>query len=162
MIEVAHDELLSIATKEVLETMFFTEVLGDAEPLTALESHQLTARLSFHGAPPGAFSLRVTRQAARAIAADFLGLDQEEQASETQTGEVICELANMICGSVLSRLERDARFELSSPVLMSAAQAPEGTAAQAFCRAFDLGCGVLTVSLELQPGPLADLTENRP
>ena len=41
---------------------------------------------------------------ASSVAGDFLGED-ETALAERQVEEVVCELANMICGSVLSRVE---------------------------------------------------------
>ena len=38
-------------------------------------------------------------------------------ATEAQIGQVVCELTNMLCGSVLSRIEKDTLFDLSSPRL---------------------------------------------
>ena len=37
--------------------------------------------------------------------------------SSERAGEVVCELANMLCGSVLSRMDATAVFELSCPEL---------------------------------------------
>jgi hypothetical protein len=72
------------------------------------------ARLTFEGDPPGCFTLRVTKSAACSIAADFLGAEESEL-SEREVSDVICELANMICGSVLSRVESNTTFRLASP-----------------------------------------------
>jgi hypothetical protein len=62
---------------------------------------------------------------------------------------VVCELANMICGSVLSRLERNATFQITHPELVPPQQDVSFGGAGAN-RWFDLGDGILTVSLELQ------------
>jgi CheY-specific phosphatase CheX len=131
---------LAAASAEVLETMFFAEVLGAAPPPAA----GIAARVVFRGSPPGAFSMAIDSAAARALAAGFLALDESEL-SEPRVGEVVCELANMICGSVLSRLEPDAAFELLHPELI----APVAAAAPA--RFLDLGAGALAVSIEFQP-----------
>ena len=39
----------------------------------------------------------------------------ERYPNRERIGEVVCELANMICGSVLSRMESSATFRLSKP-----------------------------------------------
>jgi chemotaxis protein CheY-P-specific phosphatase CheC len=75
---------------------------------------EIAAGLTFQGEPSGSFLLRLTTVAARQIAADFLGID-ESQISDSKTCEVVCELANMICGSVLSRVESAATFRLGEP-----------------------------------------------
>jgi hypothetical protein len=63
--------------------------------------------------------------AARSVAADFLG-EEEPALSEQQIGEVVCELANMICGSVLSRVESAITFQLATPRIVAAESAIEG------------------------------------
>jgi len=97
---------------EVLEKMFFVRSLGELDK--AADGPALTAHLDFEGDPRGSLTLRVTAAAARSVAADFLGADESEL-SEKQVGEVVCELANMICGSVLSRVESSAVFQLAAP-----------------------------------------------
>ena len=97
---------------EVLETMFFT---GIVEEDSKEESDLLvSAELAFHGSPSGRFGVRVPCSTGRQIASSFLGLDEGEL-SEAQIGDVVCELTNMVCGSVLSRVETGARFELMHP-----------------------------------------------
>ncbi|MDQ2842085.1 MAG: chemotaxis protein CheX [Acidobacteriota bacterium] len=97
---------------EVLETMFFT---GVVEEDSNEESDSLvSAELTFHGNRSGRFGVRVPHTTGRQITSSFLGLEEDEL-SEEQIGEVVCELTNMICGSVLSRVETGARFELMHP-----------------------------------------------
>lgn len=100
------------SASEVLETMFFTGVAeDDIQEDTAL---LLCAELTFHGSPSGRFGVRVPSTTARLIAASFLGLDESELEGR-QVADVVCELTNMFCGSVLSRVEAGARFELMHP-----------------------------------------------
>jgi two-component system chemotaxis response regulator CheB len=69
-------EALASAVADVLERMFFLEALGEAaEPPP--EAGTVTVNLTFDGDPPGAFRMRIARQAADTIAADFLGEDAE-------------------------------------------------------------------------------------
>ncbi|HEY2018387.1 MAG TPA: chemotaxis protein CheX, partial [Bryobacteraceae bacterium] len=90
------------SVEDVLEKMFFIQSAG--EPPNANCKPECCARLSFDGNPPGWLILRLTAAAARSVAADFLG-EEETALTAQQIGEVVCELANMICGSVLSRVE---------------------------------------------------------
>jgi CheY-specific phosphatase CheX len=141
---------LAAAVEEALETMCFTSVLASAEGTVSPDGGPgaLTAELHFHGNPSGGFRVSVPLKLARVVGASFLGREEVE-ISDSQAGEVVCELANIICGSVLSRLESKATFQITHPVLI----APEpgvsfhGAGAR---RWFDLGDGILTVSLELQ------------
>jgi len=143
---------LAAAVEEVLETMCFTSVLssGEGAALAGIGAPAAcTAALRFKGAPSGGFRLGVPRNLARVVGAGFLGCEETE-VSDTQAEEVVCELANMICGSVLSRLESEATFQITHPELVP----PEpgaGFSDSGIHRWFDLGDGILTVSLQLQP-----------
>ena len=74
----------------------------------------MKVEIDFEGDRPGRFSLWLAAEAATAIAADFLGEDASEL-NQVRRGEVALEMANMICGSALSRLGGRARFRLGSP-----------------------------------------------
>jgi len=137
-------ETLRLSAAEVVETMFFAELLGEAPA----REDGLTAKLGFHGGPSGVFTVEVSGCAARSLAAAFLALDEAEVSGE-HAAEVVCELANMICGSALSRLEPDATFDLDHPVVVPSGAAEPG----AVVRSFDLGDGVLSLSLAIEPAP---------
>ena len=140
---------LDAAVEEVLETMFFTTVLASAEGVVPPDGDggppPVIAELRFEGNPPGGFRVGVPMKLARVAGAVFLGREEEEL-SDAQAGEVVCELANMICGSVLSRLESDTAFQLTHPELVP----PESASFQGASRWFDLGDGILTAALELR------------
>jgi hypothetical protein len=117
------DEMLVAAAGEVLETMFFTVVYGPAPPGASPGEPRVAARISFEGTPSGALTLGVSEPAVRVLATNFLGSDESEALPFSQLGSVVCELANMICGSLLSRVKTEAHFKLTSPELL-----PPGTA----------------------------------
>jgi CheY-specific phosphatase CheX len=104
---------------EVLEKMFFISAFEEPPQEPATSRPCLTAQLAFDGDPPGSLALRTSCAAARSIAADFLG-EEPDTLSARQVEEVICELANMICGAVLSRVESRAIFKLGSPRILQA------------------------------------------
>ena len=104
------------SASEVLETMFFTGVAD--EDMQEESDALICSELTFHGSPSGRFGVRVPAHTARTIAASFLGLDESE-VLPSQVADVICELTNMFCGSVLSRVEAGARFELMHPEITS-------------------------------------------
>ena len=148
MPEVVVTESLAAAAADVLETMFFASVLAEAPVGGTVAANAIAARLEFSGACSGAFSVRVSGGAAQVIAASFLAEEADEPTPE-QVREVICELANMMCGSVLSRLDRGAHFDLGAPAIVDAAApaAPESAS-----RAFDIGDGEVAVFLEIEEG----------
>jgi CheY-specific phosphatase CheX len=139
MIEARDGEILCEAARQVLETMFFTSIMGERKlppggPL-------LEPRVSFGGDPSGSFGLKLSAGAARAIAANFLGVEDDSELTSAQVGEVACELANMICGAMLSQVESGSTFQISHPRLVEAQDAPGG----AVERFFDLDNGALGV-----------------
>ena len=104
-------ESFVLAVNEVLETMFFTSIEDEScEPGNA----EISAELHFLGKVNGTFGIQVSEQTGAAIAANFLGT---EDPTPQQVEEVVCELCNMLCGSVLSRLDVHARFVLLAPAL---------------------------------------------
>lgn len=152
--------VLRQSVEAVLEKMFFIRSLDEATGELPLWENDVMAYLSFEGEPPGSLTLRVTRDAARSISADFLGGDESEL-TQQQIAEVVCELANMICGSVLSRVESAATFRLVSPQIAAAgggvgeAAEPAGTRAS---HCIEIGGGNLTVVLKTE-SPLCSTTE---
>ena len=152
---------LESAVGEVLETMCFATALASSEGAAPAEDSSspplLTAQLHFQGNPPGQFRVCATSDLARVIAAGFLG-QEETEVSEAEAQEVMGELANMICGSVLSRLESDAIFHLSHPEIIHSsreltpaeANTPDGAGGR---RWFDLGAGFFTAAVEFQQTP---------
>ncbi len=142
---------LAAAVAEVLETMCFTTVLADSDdaaPPSEDPTPEVGVEVRFEGSPSGGFRVSVPRRVARAVGAGFLGREEAE-VSDSQAAEVVCELANMICGSLLSRLENKATFRITHPELVLSGPGA-GFGRSATCRRFDLGDGFLTASLELR------------
>ncbi len=129
--------------------MFFLEALADAEPPAPGSADGLTVQLRFDGDPPGLFRLGLARAAANAIAADFLGEDAETLTAK-QSQDVARELANMICGAVLSRIESRGSFRLSPPEIVTGLELPWGAAAQANAYSVETGNGTLTAAISME------------
>lgn len=140
MTELIKTEVLLEAAQSVLETMFFTSVMGDRD--VPPDPPCLDARVQFRGAPSGVFGIRLTAPAARTIAANFLGIEDENEATDEQIAEVVCEMTNMLCGAVLSKVESDSTFDIALPEI---APAPEG-----WTRSLDLDNGALMLALSLE------------
>ena len=139
------DAALAESVRDVLEKMFFLDL---AEPPgDAGRPAGVMAEVTFEGDPPGTFQLDLDLTAARAAAADFLGEDPDELSVE-RTNEVVCELANMICGSVLSRVESRAAFRLATPRIALAGEKLE-TRAEASFRAA-VGEGLLRAEIRME------------
>lgn len=117
--------LLGQTAREILETMFFVSPEDVVKPDPA-PAGLLAAELKFEGALTGWFCIQLQESCARAMAGNFSGaLDPNELSPESVAG-VLCELANMVCGATLSRMDPNAIFKLSAPQLGSQGRAGEG------------------------------------
>lgn len=139
----AGDTIREVVGK-VLETMFFTE----AEPAGCEHAWLKSApcaRVQFAGSHCGEMLLGVSAEATDPIAASFLGLDPMELTA-AQRGQVIQELANILCGAVLSHLWPESKLALSSPDLTPWQEWPsEGL----LHRCFTTPEGMLAISIRL-------------
>jgi hypothetical protein len=109
---------LSRVTAEVLETMFFDQPVPAPWEHGWIPSAALV-RLPFEGSHCGLLLLSVSPPMARSIAPAFLGIEPDE-VTETQSSQVLLELANILCSSVLSQLWRDCDLRLGPPELIQA------------------------------------------
>jgi CheY-specific phosphatase CheX len=135
--------VLAQSVGEVLEKMFFSEA-SEPGPKDRSIDRGICARVRFAGSPSGTCWLVLAEPCARTLAADFLGID-EESVGAGQCGEIVAELANMICGSVVSRIESESRFELSPPGFeVAAGPGPEAAEVR-----FALESGGLWAAVEL-------------
>ena len=121
----AEPALLGKTAREILETMFFVSPEDAAEPHPC-PADLLTAELKFEGALSGWFSIQIQENCARAIAGNFSGVMDPGELSADATAGVLCELANMVCGATLSRLDPAAIFKLGAPQLVAQIRAGEG------------------------------------
>jgi CheY-specific phosphatase CheX len=145
--ETAIHEALHDSVVEVLEKMFFIEATGGL-PAGSRDPESVFVQLNFDGDPPGAFRMSLERAAAAVIAADFLGEDAAS-VSGAQIDEVAKELANMICGAVLSRIESSVTFRLAAPDLIHDAAARHHGIKGTVCTV-ETGNGILTAAIDME------------
>src|SRR5262249_13355553 len=136
---------LAESVREVLEKMCFIDLPSPAQG-EEMRMRGIAAELVFDGDSPGSFRLDLDAEAARAAAAGFLGEDPAGLPLE-QVQEVICELANMICGSVLSRVESSAVFRLAKPEV---ADDPRPCPSTAAATVFEASLGEGTMRAEIR------------
>jgi chemotaxis protein CheY-P-specific phosphatase CheC len=139
-----HEEFAKIVVRvaaQVLETMFFEEAVPTPCDHAWLPA-AVSVHVSFEGSHQGEFLLSVSPDTARSIASGFLGLDPEEMTG-TQPGDVILELANILCGALMSSLWPESVLSLGTPELAIAEHAFLG--AMHCC--FSLPDGMVAVSI---------------
>ena len=128
------------SAEQVLATMFFAVVVGDAPVEVATAAPLVRVRVSFSGPLAGTFYAAISESEASVLATDFYGQDTVQPEA---VYPAICELANMVCGSTLSRIEPESLFSLSPPEPADKTFAPDGVV---LC--FELPDGWLTFSIQ--------------
>ena len=115
MIESAARQRLLESAENTLETMFFTMPDMVSMDPQRPAGELVAASLTFRGMPPGRFGFLVSDLVARTLAMNFIGCEDAAQLDSAQVAGVMGELANMMCGAVLSEMESDVNFDLSAP-----------------------------------------------
>ena len=139
--------MIENAVREALEQMFFLVVLGRREA-AAMPGDATAAELAFTGEACGVFRLALSPATAAEATANFLGEDPGNITGE-QINAVVCEMANIICGSALSRWRDEGLFSLNPPAIV---RADEESLPDAEACAFHLENGTLTFSVALDEG----------
>jgi len=141
------EDLLSSAAEEVLETMFYSGVFG---PGTEGGGPYLSAGVSFRGSRSGALDVAAPEATATALAASFLGETAESVPAE-QVPAVIGELANVLCGVVLGRVEEGGQFVIAPPKVSRTEAGVQPARNLEIRRVFELEEGTLSVGLTIDP-----------
>jgi CheY-specific phosphatase CheX len=105
---------LEEAVLEVLETMCFEFPVDEPSEGGPPEGDAVQAMAQFDGSLRGQLHVALAGAAARRLAAAFLGLEESE-VGEQQVLQMASELANMLCGATLSRLEPHGRLRIATP-----------------------------------------------
>ena len=143
------ETMLEDAAREVLETMCFLAIEEGLPNPACDQAPFLSRKLSFSGPVNGSFGLRSSLPTAALIASNLLG-DDLDQISPGQAGDTLGEVANMICGSLLCRVDAKQAFRLSHPV------------AEPVLLSSDAGLKRITKTMALENGPLFAWVEIEP
>lgn len=111
------NEYLGTSLNEVLESMFYLSADGEVESPAEIPEDWMMRQLHFSGPANGWFGIGAEAPTARLIASNFLGQEPEELSDE-QVGDILGEVANMVCGSVLGHSASKQAFTLSAPRAM--------------------------------------------
>lgn len=108
------EEALAEGTVEVLETMFF-EIPQEEVECGEPPRKGPGSVADFTGSRNGTLLVRLDGPAAVRLAASFLGREDDSTVTQEETGLVLMELANMVCGNALSRIEPRGAFQIAAP-----------------------------------------------
>ena len=114
------DTILLESAKEVFETMIFMDIEKCAEDKQDIDGWALLGSITFTGTLEGCLAICCGTSCAEAISMNMLGLDTTENVGEEEICDAMGEIANMVMGSVKSRLlDSVGNLEVSIPSVVS-------------------------------------------
>jgi len=111
----AIDQMCEESTIEVLDAMFFEPPVKPPEWAEHPSPEAARANVMFEGSLCGRVSVAAMPPVLSSLAASFLGRDAGE-IGESERWYILAELANIACGSLLSRLAPEGHMRLSPPI----------------------------------------------
>jgi CheY-specific phosphatase CheX len=132
--------MLTEATEEVLENMFFSGVMGEMEETA--DGDRLSATVTFAGSITGALTVSAAPATIAVLAAGFLGAE-DDSVADSQARSVVGELANVLCGVMLGHMDPKGSFVISPPEVTDAG----GVGEMELHKRFELMEGDLAVGL---------------
>jgi CheY-specific phosphatase CheX len=113
---------LDQVTEHLAETMFFTTVVDRKGDLGGEPGY--SASIAFSGTHAGTVRVAMPHSTAAALAANFLGEPDEEGASG-RAAALVGELANILCGSLVGRMDPAGQFTIGPPELAVGTGTPD-------------------------------------
>ena len=115
--QVCLNDALLAAAEEVLNTMIFMDVRESCEQQQS--GDMLLGSITFTGELEGCLTIYCNISCARAIALNMLGMEETEDLNEAEICDAIGEVANMVMGSVKSRIQEAAsNLDVSVPTVV--------------------------------------------
>jgi CheY-specific phosphatase CheX len=103
--EVCFNQLLLESARENFETMIFMGVQEVDQPDQSIEGAALMGTITFKEALEGSFSIACSKDCARTIALNMLGMEPSEELSDEEVCDAIGEVTNLIMGSIKKNLQ---------------------------------------------------------
>jgi len=117
--EICFSAALLEGAKEVFETMIFMDLEEPCEPEREIDGDSLLSSITFKNTIEGCLAIRCSISCARTIAANMLGIDTPEEITEGELCDALGEVANMVMGSVKSRIATDTgEVQVSIPTVV--------------------------------------------
>lgn len=93
------------AAKEVFETMIFLDIETTPDNCAPLDGQSIFASITFIGSLEGRLTIHVSQDCGSLIARNMLGMDAQEDVSQEEACDAIGEVANMVLGSIKTRIQ---------------------------------------------------------
>ncbi len=116
MTTVSFKDVVLDSAREVFETMVFMALAESPASEPVVEETSLLGSITFKGSLEGCLAICCGMTCARTIAANMLGMDAGAALGEADVCDAIGELANMVMGTVKSKIQNDVgNVEVSIP-----------------------------------------------
>ncbi len=148
--EICFNQLLLESARENFETMIFMGVQDVDRPDQCIEGDALMGTITFKEALEGSFSIACSKDCARAIALNMLGMDPSEELSDEEVCDAIGEVTNLIMGSIKKNLQDRVETLVVSVPLVISGRTLENNLGE--------GSEKVTVFLNIEDEYLAELT----
>lgn len=120
------EKILSDIAADSLEKLAFVFVFPADEAYIRLSDSMVTASVSFSGSFSGILIMKVSAEALPELAANMLGLDEDEETTLDQQHDALQETLNVICGNLLPAIAgRQEVFNIDSPQIVAVGQTME-------------------------------------
>jgi chemotaxis protein CheY-P-specific phosphatase CheC len=118
------EALMEIAGETLEQLAFIFSFPDDMDPESIWEEDVIACRVAFNGPFSGGVLLIISAAALPELAANMLGLDEEDPPPEDQQKDALRETLNVICGNLLPRIGGvEAVFDIQAPEIIEAGAA---------------------------------------
>ncbi len=120
------EKTLSNIAIETFEKLAFLFAFPADEADTGQPDSMVTAGVSFAGSFSGTLIIKVSAEALPELAANMLGVDEDEETTLDQQHDALKETLNVICGNLLPEIAgRQEVFNIDSPQIVTVEQTIE-------------------------------------
>lgn len=132
------DRITEILVREAVDTLeklvfFFAE--PEEDPSTFADTDVFTVATEFSGPYSGRLVMEYAAEGLAELAANMLGIDEEDEITEEDQRDALKETLNIICGNVLPAIAgSEAVFNIAAPELSQGPYSGDAAAAYAVAR----------------------------
>ena len=120
------EKTLSNIAIETFEKLAFLFAFPAEEADPGQPDSMVTASVSFAGSFSGLLIMKVSAESLPELAANMLGVDEDEETTSDQQHDALKETLNVICGNLLPEIaERQEVFNIGSPQIVAVEQTIE-------------------------------------
>ena len=118
--EICLTDTVLAAVEEVFNTMIFMDVKDSSEQKRTIEGDTILGLITFKGDLEGCLGIYCSLSCAKTITLNMLGMEPTEELDKAEVCDAIGEVANMVMGSVKTRLQETiANIDVSIPTVIN-------------------------------------------